>query len=59
MPVRWVELEEVRDAVLAGRVHNAHPGHRRPGRALAARDLDWATLRPADAPWPGHPAYRG
>ena len=26
--------------------------------ALAARDQGWATLRPADAPWPSHPAYR-
>ena len=24
----------------------------------AARARDWATLRPYDAPWPEHPAYR-
>ncbi|NNM44699.1 NUDIX domain-containing protein [Knoellia koreensis] len=58
MPVRWVPLEEVRDAVLAGRVHNATLAIATLA-ALAARDLGWATLRPADAPWPAHPAYRG
>jgi ADP-ribose pyrophosphatase len=58
MPVRWVPLEEVRDAVLSGRVHNATLAIAALA-ALAARDLDWTTLRPADAPWPGHPAYRG
>ena len=57
MPTRWVPLEEARDAVLAGRVHN-------PGSvigvlaAVAARDLGWTTLRPADAPWPEHHAFR-
>ncbi|HET8766499.1 NUDIX hydrolase [Phycicoccus sp. M110.8] len=58
MPVRWVLLEEVRDAVLAGRVHNATLAIAALA-ALAARDLDWSTLRPADAPWPGHPHLRG
>jgi ADP-ribose pyrophosphatase len=57
MPVRWVPLEEVRDAVLAGRVHNATLAIAALA-ALAARDLDWSTLRPADAPWPGHPGRR-
>jgi ADP-ribose pyrophosphatase len=57
MPVRWVPLDEARDAVLAGRVHN-------PGAvagilaAVTARDLAWSTLRPADAPWPEHAAGR-
>jgi 8-oxo-dGDP phosphatase len=57
MPVAWVPLEEARDAVLAGRLHN-------PGTvvgvlaACAAREQGWATLRPADAPWPEHPAFR-
>jgi ADP-ribose pyrophosphatase len=47
----------VRDAVLAGRLHN-------PSlvvgvlTACAARDAGWSTLRPADAPWPEHPAFR-
>ena len=26
--------------------------------AYAARTQDWATLRPADTPWPEHPAFR-
>lgn len=57
MPTRWVPLDEARDAVLAGRIHN-------PGSvvgvlaAVAARDLGWSTLRPADSPWPEHHAYR-
>jgi ADP-ribose pyrophosphatase len=51
MPVRWVPLDEVVDAVLAGRLHN-------PTLVLgvlaaaAARDRGWSTLRPADSPWP-------
>jgi ADP-ribose pyrophosphatase len=58
MPVRWVRLEEVRDAVLAGRVHNATVVIAALA-AMAARDADWATLRPVDADWPGRPAPRG
>jgi 8-oxo-dGTP pyrophosphatase MutT (NUDIX family) len=47
----WVDLDEARDLVLAGRLHN-------PTTvcgvlaAAAARDRGWDTLRPADAPWP-------
>jgi ADP-ribose pyrophosphatase len=47
----WVDLSEARDLVLAGKLHN-------PTTvcgvlaAAAARDAGWATLRPADAPWP-------
>ena len=57
MPVRWVPLDQARDDVLAGRVHN-------PGAVVgvlaahAAREQGWRTLRPADAPWPEHPALR-
>ncbi|GAB6897997.1 NUDIX domain-containing protein [Kineosporia succinea] len=57
MPTRWVPLDEARDAVLAGKIHN-------PGAvigilaAVAARDAGWKTLRPADAPWPAHRHYR-
>jgi 8-oxo-dGDP phosphatase len=57
MPVRWVPLDEARDAVLAGHVHN-------PGSvvgilaACASREQGWSTLRPAEAPWPAHPAFR-
>jgi len=57
MQLAWFALDEVRDAVLAGDLHN-------PSlvvgvlAACAARDAGWKTLRPADAPWPEHPAYR-
>jgi len=57
MPSAWFALDEVRDAVLSGRLHN-------PSlvvgvlTACAARDAGWSTLRPADAPWPEHPAFR-
>jgi ADP-ribose pyrophosphatase len=57
MPVRWVDLDEAQEAVLTGRIHNpsAVVGIL---AAHAARDRDWATLRPHDAPWPEHPAHR-
>jgi 8-oxo-dGTP pyrophosphatase MutT (NUDIX family) len=57
MPVGWVDLDEAYEAVLAGQLHN-------PSAVIgiltthAARARDWATLRPHDAPWPQHPAYR-
>lgn len=57
MPVVWVDLDEANDAVLRGQLHN-------PGALIgiltahAARARGWATLRPHDAPWPEHPAYR-
>jgi 8-oxo-dGTP pyrophosphatase MutT (NUDIX family) len=57
MLTRWVPLDQARDGVLAGRIHN-------PGSvvgvlaACASRDLGWSTLRPADSPWPEHHAYR-
>ena len=47
----WVDLSQARDLVLAGKLHN-------PTTvcgvlaAAAAREAGWATLRPADAPWP-------
>nr|WP_233150105.1 NUDIX hydrolase [Kineosporia sp. A_224] len=57
MPLRWVPLDEAKDAVLGGRIHN-------PAAvvsilaAWAARAEGWTTLRPADAPWPQHPGSR-
>lgn len=54
MPTAWVALDEARDAVLAGRVHN-------PSTALgllaacAARDAGWRTLRPVGDAWPDRP----
>jgi 8-oxo-dGDP phosphatase len=57
MLARWVPLDEARQAVLGGRLHNptAVVGVL---SACAARDAGWSTLRPADAPWPEHPAKR-
>jgi ADP-ribose pyrophosphatase len=51
MQVAWVALDEARDLVLAGRLHNptAVTGVL---AACAARDAGWSTLRPAAAPWP-------
>jgi 8-oxo-dGDP phosphatase len=57
MPTRWVDLDEAHDAVLRGQLHN-------PAAVIgiltahAARARDWSTLRPYDASWPEHPAYR-
>jgi ADP-ribose pyrophosphatase len=57
MKLAWFSLDEVRESILAGDVHN-------PSlvvgvlAACAARDRGWETLRPADAPWQLHPAYR-
>jgi ADP-ribose pyrophosphatase len=54
----WVDLSEARDLVLAGALHN-------PTTvcgvlaAAAARETGWATLRPADAPWPERSPGRG
>ncbi|HET9657170.1 MAG TPA: NUDIX hydrolase, partial [Kineosporiaceae bacterium] len=50
MPVAWATLDEIRDAVLSGRVHN--PSLVVGGLAAwAAREAGWSTLRPADTPW--------
>jgi len=51
MVVSWVPLDEARDVVLAGRLHNpaAVAGIL---AASAARTAGWDTLRPGDAPWP-------
>ncbi|QGH69091.1 NUDIX hydrolase [Pseudactinotalea sp. HY158] len=50
MQVRRAPLDEVVAGVLAGRIHNPSTGF---GvlAAAAARDLDWSTLRAADAPF--------
>jgi ADP-ribose pyrophosphatase len=53
--VRWVPLDECVDAVLARQVQN-------PSLVIgvlaahAARARGWATLAPADAPWPQQPS---
>lgn len=54
MLTAWVDLTQARDAVLAGRIHNPTSVVGLLA-ACAARDQGWATLRPADAPWPEHP----
>ena len=57
LTVRWVSLDDAYAAALAGQLHN-------PGALLGilaawgARAQGWSTLRPDDAPWPEHPAYR-
>jgi 8-oxo-dGDP phosphatase len=57
MVLAWVPLDEARDAVLAGRLHNptAVVGIL---AACASRDQGWATLRPAGAAWPEHKSFR-
>ena len=55
---RSVALDEVVDAVLAGDLHNSTLVI----AALAAARMradGWTSLRPADSPWPQHPAHRG
>jgi len=58
MPVAWVPLDEARDLVLGGHLHNptAVTGVL---AAWAARESGWRTLRPADAPWPERSPGRG
>ncbi|WP_350346944.1 NUDIX hydrolase [Agromyces sp. G08B096] len=58
MLMRWVPLDEAVDAVLARQVANA-PLQVAVLAAHAARARGWATLGPADAPWPGRPRVRG
>jgi NTP pyrophosphohydrolases including oxidative damage repair enzymes len=51
MATTWLPLDEARDLVLAGSLHNpaAVSGIL---AACAARTSGWDSLRPADAPWP-------
>lgn len=57
MSVCWVDLDEAHEAVLRGQLHNSSAviGIL---TAHAAQARGWGTLRPRDAPWPEHPAYR-
>ncbi|MBC9957544.1 NUDIX domain-containing protein [Yimella sp. cx-51] len=57
MPVGWISLDTAATAALEGRMHNA-VAIAAILAALRARDNGFAGLRPADAPWPEHPAYR-
>ncbi|WP_286309148.1 NUDIX domain-containing protein [Agromyces mangrovi Wang et al. 2018] len=54
MQTRWVPLDELVEAVLARRVQNAALVIAALA-ASASRAAGWATLAPADAPWPAHP----
>jgi ADP-ribose pyrophosphatase len=57
MKVEWVKLDDLVAAILAGQVQNpsAVIGAL---AAKAARDSNWQTLRPVDAPWPHQPPGR-
>lgn len=57
MPAVWVPLTAAVDAVLAGRL-NSPTAVAGLLSAAAAKSRGWRTLRPADAPWPQHPAWR-
>lgn len=58
MPTAWAKLDDVISAAMAGKIHN-------PTlivgafAATTARSNGWSDLRPADAPWPVHPAFAG
>ncbi|REF30940.1 NUDIX domain-containing protein [Calidifontibacter indicus] len=56
MPTGWLPLTAASDAMLDGRLHNATAIA---GVLAVLRCAgDYSRLRPADAPWPTHPAYR-
>lgn len=57
MPTGWASLPDVIEAIMAGRIHNGITVSALLATELA-RQNGWASLRPADAPWPAHPAYR-
>lgn len=57
MSLTWVDLDDAVAAVLGGRMHNG-PGAAAVLAGHIARQHGWASLRPADAPWPYHPAHR-
>lgn len=53
----WVPFADAVTAAISGRIHNAATV----AGLLAAAEHQrrgWADLRPHDAPWPEHPAYR-
>ncbi len=57
LPQEWVDLDEARELVISGRIHN---GTTVAGIlvAHAARDQGWTTLRPADDSWEWRPPSR-
>lgn len=54
---RWVDLAEAATAVLEGRIHNPSAVVGILAAAQAQGD-GFASLRPANAPWPEHPSQR-
>lgn len=55
---RWVPLDELVDAALAGRIHNAVTVSAVLA-AAASRERDWTTLRDPELPWTEREASRG
>ena len=57
LPQEWVDLDEARELVISGRIHN---GTTVAGilAAHAARDQGWTRLRPADDSWEWRPPSR-
>ena len=57
LPQEWVRLDDAREMVLSGRIHN---GTTVAGilAAHAARDQGWSTLRPVDDSWEWRPPSR-
>ncbi|WP_427869597.1 NUDIX domain-containing protein [Leucobacter luti] len=55
---RWVPLDELVDAVLAGRVKNAVTANAALA-AAASRSRGWATLRDPSTPWSARESSRG
>lgn len=51
LPRAWVDLDEARDLVLAGRI-GSPSGVAGILAAWTARAAGWSSLRPVDAPWP-------
>jgi ADP-ribose pyrophosphatase len=56
--LRWEPLDSAAEAVLEGRVQNAITAGAVLA-ALASRERDWSTLRPADTPWTSRELARG
>lgn len=57
MPTGWISLDDALAAVQEGRIHNSLTIIGIQATVLA-RQSNWAHVRPVDAPWPAHPAYR-
>jgi 8-oxo-dGTP pyrophosphatase MutT (NUDIX family) len=58
MPVRWVSIAEIEDAIAAGRMHNPLAVMGVLSAASARRD-GFRSVRPADSPWPEMSSFTG